>query len=172
MLAYLLVILAVHWLDRFVPLYFLVMAGAAGILLLSLVTAIPGCRFLARLETSDRLAIWIVLVVLTVIGYLHNANFWVSDGFLHRPQDVSLWKTELILAVSLAAPLAHWLAGLLVPQMISMNGQRFATEFALYVNFSGIALVLWAGEAALSMLTLGAALALMVLAELTLYASR
>ena len=53
-----------------------------------------------------------------------------------------------------------------------MNGQRFATEFALYVNFSGIALVLWTGEAALSMLTLGAALALMVLAELTLYASR
>ena len=45
-------------------------------------------------------------MVLTVIGYLHNANIWVSDGFLHSPQDISLWKTELILAVSLAAPLA------------------------------------------------------------------
>ena len=172
MLAFLLVILAVHWLDRFVPLYFLLIAGAAGIMLLSLVTSIPGCRFLATLATSDRLAIWIVLVVLTVIGYLHNVNLWVGDGFFHRPQDISLWKTELILGVSLAAPLAHWLAGLLVPQLISMNGQRFATEFALYVNFSGIALVLWAGEAAVSMLTLGAALALMALAELTLYASR
>ena len=63
MLAFLLVILAVHWLDRFVPLYFLVIAGAAGIMLLSLATSIPGCRFLARLETSDRLAIWIVLVL-------------------------------------------------------------------------------------------------------------
>ena len=172
MLAFFLVILAVHWLDSFVPMYFVLIAGAAGIMLLSLATSIPGCRFLARLETSDRLAIWIVLVVLTVIGYLHNANIWVSDGVLHRPQDISLWKTELILGVSLATPLAHWLAGLLVPQLVSMNGQRFATEFALYVNFSGIALVLWTGEAALSVLTLASALALMVLAELTLYASR
>ncbi|MBK7991354.1 MAG: hypothetical protein IPK05_16470 [Comamonadaceae bacterium] len=52
-----------------------------------------------------------------------------------------------------------------------MGGKRFATEFALYVNFSGIALVLWTGEAAISMSALGAALALVVLAELTLFAS-
>lgn len=171
MVAMLLVILLVHWVDKFVPLYFIVTAVAAGIMLLALVTPIPGFRFLATLETSDRLAIWIVVVVLGVIGYLHNANVWVADGVVNRPTDVALWKAELILGIALAAPATHWLAGLLLPKIFFMNGKRFATEFALYVNFSGIALVLWTGDAALSVSTLGSVLALMVLAELTLYAS-
>jgi hypothetical protein len=171
MIAMFLAILLVHWVDKFVPLYFIVTAVAAGIMLLGLVTPIPGLRFLATLETSDRLAIWIVIVVLGVIGYLHNANVWVADGMVNRPTDVALWKAELILGISLAAPAAHWLAGLLLPKIFYMNGKRFATEFALYVNFSGIALVLWTGDAALSVSTLGSVLALMVLAELTLYAS-
>ena len=148
-----------------------VVHDAAGIMLLALVAPVSGFRFLATLETSDRLAIWIVMVVLGVIGYLHNTNVWVADGMVNRPSDVALWKAELILGISLAAPAAHWLTGLLLPNLFFMNGKRFATEFALYVNFSGIALVLWTGDAALSVSTLGSALALMVLAELTLYAS-
>ena len=111
-------------------------------------------------------------IVATIIGYLHNANTWRDSGLFNRPQDIALWKTELILGISLAAPLAHWLASRLLPRTIAMNGRRFAAEFALYVNFSGIALVLWTGEAVLSWSTFGAALALMILAELTLYASR
>ncbi len=167
-----LAILAVHWIDRFEPLYFVALAAAAATMLSSLAFAIPGFRFLRQLETADRLAIWIVLVVLAVIGYLHNANTWAADGFLSRPTDVSLWRTELILGISLAAPLLHWLAAMFMPKRLSMNGRQFATEFALYVNFSGIALVLWTGEAALSLSTLAAALVLMVMAELTLYASQ
>lgn len=168
-----LTILLVHWVDHFVPLYFIVVAGGAGIMLLSRAKALPGLDFLDRLETSDRLAIWIILVVLFLIGYLHNANTWMPEGsFLKHAQNTSFWKTELILAVSLVAPAVHWLVGMLLPRITTMNGQRFATEFALYVNFSGIALVLWTGEATFSDSMLGAAFVLVVLAELTLYASR
>jgi hypothetical protein len=34
---------------------------------------------------------------------VHNANEWLPDGRLFRPMHVSLWKTELILGISLAA---------------------------------------------------------------------
>ena len=40
---------------------------------------VPGFRFLSRLNRVDRLAIWIVLVCLIVIGYLHNANTWTPS---------------------------------------------------------------------------------------------
>ena len=168
----LLVIVTLHWTDRFAPWYFVLGVVAAGILLVSSFVVIPGLRFLSALSPHDRLSIWIILVASTVVGYVHNANDWLLDGHLFRPVHVSLWKTELILGISLGAPLAHWLAGLLVPWLASTSGRRFAAEFALYVNFSGIALVLWTGQAAVSLNMLGAAIVLVLLAELTLYATQ
>ena len=170
--AFVFAIVIIHWADSVLAAYFILLAAAAALLAVSLNTAIPGLRFLEHLDNSDRLAACIVLVVAAIIGCLHNANTWRDSGLFNRPQDIALWKTELILGISLAAPLAHWLASRLLPRTIAMNGRRFAAEFALYVNFSGIALVLWTGEAVLSWSTFGAALALMILAELTLYASR
>jgi hypothetical protein len=166
-----LVILGVHVLEGFAPWYFVFLGGAAGVMLLGQLTALPGLGFLTALNASDRLSIWIVLVCLTVIGYLHNANEWVKEGVFYHPLKISLWKTELVLGISLAAPLIHWIAGLFLPWVSRMNGQRFAREFALYVNFSGIALVLWTGNAAIAGVTLCAAVALVLLAELTLNAS-
>lgn len=171
-LAFVFAIVIIHWADSILAAYFILLAAAAALLAVSLNTAIPGLRFLEHLDNSDRLAACIVLVVAAIIGCLHNANTWRDSGLFNRPQDIALWKTELILGISLAAPLAHWLASRLLPRTIAMNGRRFAAEFALYVNFSGIALALWTGEAVLSWPTFGAALALMVLAELTLYAGR
>ena len=170
--AILLAILIVHWVNAFAQLYFAVLAALACLLLSGVAKDVKGLRLITGLQGADRLAIWIVLVALGVIGYLHNANTWTVDGAFNRPQDLAFWRTELILSISLAAPLIHWIAGILFPAAIVMDGKRFATEFALYVNFSGIALVLWTGEAAISMSALGAALALVVLAELTLFASR
>lgn len=167
----LLAILTVHWVNAFAQLYFAVLAALACLLLSGVAKDVKGLRLITGLQGADRLAIWIVLVALGVIGYLHNANTWTVDGAFNRPQDLAFWRTELILSISLAAPLIHWIAGILFPAAIVMGGKRFATEFALYVNFSGIALVLWTGEAAISMSALGAALALVVLAELTLFAS-
>jgi hypothetical protein len=172
MLAILVAILMVHWVDAFAQLYFASLAVLACLLLSGVAKDIKGLRVITGLQGADRLAIWIVLVTLGVIGYLHNANTWTDDGRFNRPQDLAFWKTELILSISLAAPLVHWMTGILFPAVVLMDGRRFATEFALYVNFSGIALVLWTGEAAISMSTLGSALALVVLAELTLYASQ
>lgn len=170
--ATLLLILAVHWLDNFRPWYFLVVAAAAGILFASRFTPVPGFRALSRLGQGDRRSIWIVLSVCAIVGYLHNANTWVADGMLFfRPADVSLWKSELILSIAVAAPLVHWLLGAFAPWVASMNGRRFASEFALYVNFSGIALLLWTGEATVSATTVGALAALLVLVELTLSAT-
>jgi hypothetical protein len=171
-LAFILVIVAVHWINRFIPFYFLTIATIGLVMLISLFKPIPYLGCLATLNTNDRLAIWIVIVVLGIIGYLHNANSWINDGHFNRPDDISLWKSELILGISLATTLAHWLAGVLLPSVVTMDGRQFATEFALYVNFSGIALLLWSGEAALSLYTLSSAITLMVLVELTLYASR
>jgi hypothetical protein len=58
-----------------------------------------------------------VLVCLTVIGYLHDANTWSSDGkgFV-RPANVAMWKTELILGVALAVPLLNTLAHVIAPE--------------------------------------------------------
>jgi hypothetical protein len=64
------------------------------------------------------------------------------------------------------------LAGWLLPSLATPSGRRFATEFALYVNFSGIAMVLWTGPAAVSLNMLGAVIILVLLAELTLYATQ
>lgn len=147
-------------------------AAAAGVLLASGFTPVPGFRALSRLGQGDRRSIWIVLSVYAIVGYLHNSNTWVADGLVFfRPTDVSLWKSELILSIAVAAPLVHWLLGTFVPWMGSMNGRRFATEIALYVNFSGIALLLWTGEATVSATTIGALVALLVLVELTLTAT-
>ena len=96
-----------------------------------------------------------------------------------REQDLSLlsriprnWKTELVLCISLTVPLVRWLATALMPGWGETGGSYFAREFALYVNFSGVAIILWTGEAALSRTALAALLALIVLAELTLHADR
>ena len=171
-LATLLVIVTLHWTDRLAPWYFVVGGAGTGAMLLSSFVVIPGLRFLSALSPRDRLSVWIILVAWAVVGYVHNANEWLPDGRLFRPMHVSLWKTELILGISLAAPLAHGLAGLLLPRHVSPTGRRFATEFALYVNFSGIAMVLWTGPAAVSLNMLGAVLILVLLAELTLYATQ
>jgi hypothetical protein len=168
----LLVIVTLHWTDRLAPWYFVLGGAGAGAMLLSSFVVIPGLRFLSALSLHDRLSIWIILVASTVVGYVHNANDWLPDGHLFRPVHVPLWKTELILGISLGAPLAHWLAGRLMPWLASTSGRRFAAEFALYVNFSGIALVLWTGPAAVSVNMLGAAIVLVLLAELTLYATQ
>lgn len=168
----LLVIVTLHWTDRLAPWYFVVGGAGAGAMLLSSFVVIPGLRFLSALSPRDRLSVWIILVAWAVVGYVHNANEWVPDGRLFRPMHLSLWKTELILGIALAAPLAHGLAGLLPPWHASPSGRRFATEFALYVNFSGIAMVLWTGPAAVSLNMLGAVIILVLLAELTLYATQ
>ena len=167
-----LVIVAMHSVTRFMPWYFLLIVGAATLLGLSPWMTIPGLRFLSSLQGSDRQATWIVLVCMSVIGYLHNANVWTMENSrFGRPASISLWKTELILGISLAVPLLQWLIRVFRPGMGSINGRQFAREFALYVNFSGIAVVLWSGDAIVSVKLLITVLALASLAELTLYAS-
>jgi len=98
----LLVIVTLHWTDRLAPWYFVLGGAGAGAMLLSS-SVIPGLRFLSALSLHDRLSIWIILVASTVVGYAHNANDWLPDGHFFRPVHVSLWKTELILGISLAA---------------------------------------------------------------------
>ena len=78
---------------------------------------------------------------------------------------------EIILGISLAVPLLHWLIRTMRPEAGSFNGQLFAREFALYINFSGIAILLWAGDAIVSRSKLATFLAWVTLAEMTLYAS-
>ena len=168
MLAFLFAVLLIHWADEFLPGIFVVIAIAAGIMLLNLTVDVPGFGFLNQLKNSDRLAIWIVLVTLAIIGYIHNQNRWIDEGLLNRPNDIGLWKSELILGISLATTLTHWLVGILQPKITTMDGQQFATEFALYVNFSGVALLLWSGDAVLSLSTLGAAIAALVVLFLQL----
>jgi hypothetical protein len=164
------IIVVLHLVTRFTP-WLLVIIGIAAALLLAS-RSVTGLGFLARLHRADRLALWMVLVCLTVIGYLHDANTWSSDGkgFV-RPANVAMWKTELILGVSLAVPLLNTLARMLSPRRAATSGREFAREFALYINFSGIALVLWSGEAVLSRAMVVTLVAWVALAELTLYAS-
>jgi len=163
------IVVGLHSLTHFSAWWLLVIGLAAALLLAGSAGALP---FMARWSRNDRLAPWIVLVVLTVIGYLHNANDWNPDGQgLLRPDRVGLWKTELVLGVALAVPLLHSFGRLLRRSAQHAVGQQFAREFALYINFSGVALALWDGDALLSKQIGATLLAWMALAELTLYAS-
>jgi hypothetical protein len=163
-----LIVVALHAVGEF-PAWWLAALGAAAALLLA--QSRPAPR-LARLQREDWLALWIVLVVLALIGYLHNANVWRPDGQgMLRPQQIGLWKTELVLGVALAVPLLSSLRRLLHPAAGQVVGREFTKEFALYVNFSGIALALWDREALLTREFAAMLLAWVALAELTLYAS-
>lgn len=163
------IVVGLHSLTHFSAWWLLAIGLAAALLLAGSAGVLP---FVARWSRNDRLAPWIVLVVLSVIGYLHNTNDWNPDGSgLQRPDRIGLWKTELVLGVALAVPLLHSFGGLLRPPGQRSVGQRFAREFALYINFSGIALALWDGDALLSRQIGATLLAWMALAELTLYAS-
>jgi len=166
------IVLALHSVTRFSPWLLVGIGAVAALLLLGQGDSVAGLRFLARMQRDDRLALWIVLVCLTVIGYLHNSNSWGPDGkgFL-RAGDVSLWKTELVLGVALAVPLINTLLRFAHPVQTAPVGRQFAREFALYINFSGIALALWSGDALLSRSVAATLLAWVALAELTLYAS-
>jgi hypothetical protein len=172
LLAVPLVTVGVHSVTRFSPWLLVPLGIVATALVAGADFAVPGLRFLSRLNRVDRLAIWIVLVCLIVIGYLHNANTWTADerGF-GKPADIAMWKTELILGIALAVPLLHTLARLVQPDTGVSAGQQFAREFALYINFSGIALILWSGDAVLSRALIATLMAWAALAELTLYAS-
>lgn len=171
-----LVVLWVHWIDWFGPLataaFFALLAAAGMLLAFTYFPRLPQPPALRALTSDDQLAVWIILAVLAIIGYLHNANAWLPDGAFNRPTDMALWKTELVLCISLTVPLVRWLAAALMPGWGETGGSYFAREFALYVNFSGVAIILWTGEAALSRTALAALLALIVLAELTLHADR
>lgn len=168
--AVLLATLLMHWVSNLDLIYFTLLGAIATLLLLSHFPALPELPVLRAIRRSDRLAIWIVLAVLAVLGYLHNANSWIADGTFNRPTDVALWKSELVLSIALAAPLVRWIATALVPHWRESGGSYFAREFALYVNFSGVAVLLWTGQAGLSVMVLAALGALVVLAELTLHA--
>ena len=167
-----LITVGVHSVTRFSAWLLVPLGIVAAALVASTDFAVPGFRFLSRLNRVDRLAIWIVLVCLIVIGYLHNANTWTADerGF-GKPADIAMWKTELILGIALAVPLLHTLARLVQPDAGGSPGQQFAREFALYINFSGIALILWSGDAVLSRALVATLIAWAALAELTLYAA-
>jgi len=167
-----LITVGVHSVTHFSPWLLVPLGIVAGVLVAGTDFAVPGLRFLSRLDRVDRLAAWLVLVCLIVIGYLHNANTWTTDerGF-GKPGDIALWKTELILGIALAVPLLHTLARLVRPDTGKSAGQQFAREFALYINFSGIALILWSGDAVLSRAMVATLMGWTALAELTLYAS-
>jgi len=135
-LAVLIASLAIHRVEEFGRWYFLGIGGAAVLIALWDLGLLGHFGLHVPRNQSDRLAIWIVLVCVGVIGWLHNANEWTHEGVFVRPHATALWKTEIILVIALAAPLIHWAASAALPQLGPMNGQRFATEFALYVNFS------------------------------------
>lgn len=166
----LLATLLMHWVSQLHLFYFALLGVIATLLLLSYFPALPKLPGLHAIRRSDRLAVWIVLAVLAILGYLHNANSWIADGAFNRPTDIALWKSELVLSIALAAPLVRWIATALVPNWRETGGSYFAREFALYVNFSGVAVLLWTGQASLSLTLLAAIGALIVLAELTLHA--
>lgn len=96
-----LIIVGVHSVTRFSPWLLVPLGIIAAVLNAGTAFALPRFRFLSRLNRVDRLAIWIVLVCLIVVGYLHNANTWTADehGF-GKPADIAMWKTELILVIA------------------------------------------------------------------------
>lgn len=161
-------VLIVHQVARVAPGYFVVLAGAAVALAAGRRGIVPGLDRLARLDRAESSLAWILLVSLAVIGYLHNLNTWTPAGASLRPGDPALWKTELVLVIALAAPAAHGIASRLLRLGPPVPGRRLVTEFTLYVNFSGIALVLWTGDTALSLKALAALVVLILLAELSL----
>jgi hypothetical protein len=163
------IVVALHAVGEF-PIGWQIGLGVAAALLLFAQAVSP--PWFARLPREDRLALWIALVVLALIGYMHNLNTWSADGKgLLRPAQVGLWKTELVLGIALAVPLLSTLRRLLRPTAGQVAGREFTKEFALYVNFSGIALALWDREALLTREVGAMLLAWIALAELTLYAS-
>lgn len=166
-----LAILLPHLIEKVHWLYFLILGVAASGMVLHRFFVLPGLGFLDALEFADRLAVWIVVFCLALIGHLHSANQWILDGLVFRPTHIGRWKTEMVLVIALAAPLAHWAVSLFTRQIARVDGRRFATEFALYVNFSGVALALWTDDDMVSSRALAAAIVLVVLAELTLYAT-
>lgn len=169
--AVVLAILALHLFERVPWLYFLVLGVAAVAIFFGFRVDIPALDFLKRLGQSDRLAVWLVLFCLGLIGFVHTSNEWITDGHFLRPAHVGLWKTELVLVIATVAPMARWAPSVFSSHMVTVNGRRFAAEFALYVNFSGIALAFWTDEAAISWRALVAAVVLVVLVELTSYAT-
>ena len=161
------IVLGLHSVAHFSVWWLLAVGLACALLLAS--ARLPA---LASLQREDRLALWLVLVCLTAVGYLHNANDWSGDGAgLLRADQLGLWKTEVVLGVALTVPLLHALARLWRRHPALDPGRRFAREFALYINFSGIALALWQGEALLSRSVALTLVAWVGLAELTMYAS-
>ena len=168
----LVMILAMHWVERLAFWYFAMVGITALALAVSSWIEVPRLRVLSRLEHTDRIAAWILLVVLGVIGYLQNLNTWIADGAFFRPSDTSIWKTELVLVLALSGPLTHLFLSRILLLLPPVGGRQLVAEFALYVNFSGIALVLWTGDAGLSLGAIGALIVLIVLAELTQHACR
>jgi uncharacterized membrane protein YdbT with pleckstrin-like domain len=79
MIAALIVVL--HLVTRFTP-WLLVIIGIVAALLLAN-RSVTGLGFLARLHRADRLALRMVLVCLTVIGYLHDASTWHLHAARH-----------------------------------------------------------------------------------------
>jgi len=77
----------------------------------------------------------------------------------------------MVLGVALAVPLIHTLLVIVRSDPAPAIGRQFAREFALYINFSGIALALWSGDTLLSRSVAATLLGWIALAELTLYAS-
>ena len=74
-----LITVALHSVTRFPPWVLVLLGIVAAALVADTDFAVPGFRFLSRLNRVDRLAIWIVLVCLIVLGYLHNANTWTAE---------------------------------------------------------------------------------------------
>jgi hypothetical protein len=68
-------------------------------------------------------------------------------------------------------PLLHAVLRIALPHRRGRVGMKFASEFALYINFSGIALILWSGETMLSRNLVVSLLFWSLLAELTLWAT-
>ncbi len=171
-LALTLLMVLVHRITQISPLFFISIACSGLLILVSNFKKIPGFNFLSTLNQRDQSVIWLTLIVLGIIGYLHNANTWTADGLFRRPLNITLWKSELILGISLFISVSHWALSILTHQKNVNKSKQFAIEFAFYVNFSGIALLLWSGDATLSYSTFLASLTLIAMVELTLYASR
>ena len=171
-LALTLLMVLVHSITQISPLFFIIIACSGLLILVSNFKKIPGFNFLSTLNQRDQSVIWLTLIVLGIIGYLHNANTWIADGLFRRPLNIALWKSELVLGISLFITISHWTLSFLTHKKNLIKSKEFAIEFAFYVNFSGIALLLWSGDTTLSFSTLLASLTLIALVELTLYASR
>ena len=171
-LALILLLVLVHSIKQISLLFFIFIASSGMLVLVSNFRKIPGFNFLSNLNQRDQSVIWLTLIVFSIIGYLHNENTWVADGLFQQPTNIALWKSELVLGISIFLSISHWALTVLTDKHNLVKSKQFAIEFAFYVNFSGIALLLWSGDSALSFTTLLASLALIALVELTLYASR